>query len=185
MDDDQASLIGQAAALHDVGKLAIPDAILLKRNKLADHEFEQLKTHTTAGAAILGGRQSTLMQPAEQIALTHHERWDGTGYPNRLAGEDIPMTGRIVALADVFDALTHPAPTRRRGASMPPCRRSAPCGAGSSTPPSSVPSWSSTPPSWSSSERTPASPRATRPSRSRPATRAAPTPRPGPRSRGR
>ncbi|MGH2896623.1 MAG: HD-GYP domain-containing protein [Solirubrobacteraceae bacterium] len=110
MEDGQASLIGQAAELHDVGKLAIPDAILLKRNKLAEHEFERLKTHTTAGAAILGGSESTLMQPAEQIALTHHERWDGSGYPNALAGHDIPMTGRIVALADVFDALTHARP---------------------------------------------------------------------------
>jgi putative two-component system response regulator len=110
MDDSQASLIGQAAELHDVGKLAIPDAILLKRNKLADHEFEKLKTHTTAGAAILSGGQSPLMAPAEQIALTHHERWDGSGYPNGLVGRDIPMTGRIVALADVFDALTHSRP---------------------------------------------------------------------------
>ncbi|HEX3689423.1 MAG TPA: HD domain-containing phosphohydrolase [Solirubrobacteraceae bacterium] len=110
MDESQASLIGQAAELHDVGKLAIPDAILLKRNKLADHEFERLKTHTTAGAAILGGGQSPLMAPAEQIALTHHERWDGSGYPNGMVGDDIPITGRIVALADVFDALTHPRP---------------------------------------------------------------------------
>ena len=110
MDESQASLIGQAAELHDVGKLAIPDAILLKRNKLADHEFEKLKTHTTAGAAILSGGQSPLMAPAEQIALTHHERWDGSGYPNGLTGDDIPITGRIVALADVFDALTHPRP---------------------------------------------------------------------------
>lgn len=110
MDDAQASLIGQASALHDVGKLAIPDAILLKPDKLAEHEFERLKTHTTAGAAILGGSQSTLMQPAAQIALTHHERWDGSGYPNALSGHDIPMTGRIVAIADVFDALTHPRP---------------------------------------------------------------------------
>ena len=110
MDDGQASLIGQAAELHDVGKLAIPDAILLKRHKLADHEFEKLKTHTTAGAAILSSGHSPLMAPAEQIALTHHERWDGSGYPNGLVGGDIPMTGRIVALADVFDALTHPRP---------------------------------------------------------------------------
>ena len=110
MDESQASLIGQAAELHDVGKLAIPDSILLKRNRLADHEFEKLKTHTTAGAAILGGGQSPLMAPAEQIALTHHERWDGSGYPNGLAGDDIPITGRIVALADVFDALTHARP---------------------------------------------------------------------------
>jgi GAF domain-containing protein len=110
LSDDHAALIGQAAALHDVGKLAIPDAILLKRNRLADHEFERLKTHTTAGAAILAGSRSVLMQPAEQIALTHHERWDGSGYPNGLSGEDIPMTGRVVALADVFDALTHSRP---------------------------------------------------------------------------
>lgn len=110
MDESQASLIGQAAELHDVGKLSIPDSILLKRNRLADHEFEKLKTHTTAGAAILGGGQSPLMAPAEQIALTHHERWDGSGYPNGLAGDDIPITGRIVALADVFDALTHARP---------------------------------------------------------------------------
>ena len=110
IDDDRASLIGQAAALHDVGKLAIPEAILLKRNRLADHEFERLKTHTTAGAAILAGSRSALMQPAEQIALTHHERWDGSGYPNGLSGEDIPITGRVVALADVFDALTHARP---------------------------------------------------------------------------
>jgi putative two-component system response regulator len=110
MDDSQASLIGQAAELHDVGKLAIPDSILLKRNRLAEHEFERLKTHTTAGAAILGGSESMLMQPAEQIALTHHERWDGSGYPNAMAGDDIPITGRIVGLADVFDALTHPRP---------------------------------------------------------------------------
>ena len=114
MDDDQASLIGQAAELHDVGKLAIPDSILLKRNRLADHEFEKLKTHTTAGAAILSGGQSPLMAPAEQIALTHHERWDGSGYPNGLSGYDIPVTGRIVALADVFDALTHAAPVQAR-----------------------------------------------------------------------
>jgi response regulator RpfG family c-di-GMP phosphodiesterase len=110
MDDGQAALIGQAAELHDVGKIAIPDSILLKPHKLADHEFERLKTHTTTGAAILGGGHSSLMAPAEQIALTHHERWDGSGYPNGLIADDIPITGRIVALADVFDALTHSRP---------------------------------------------------------------------------
>jgi putative two-component system response regulator len=108
--DEDASLIGQAAQLHDVGKLAIPDAILLKRHKLDDSEFEHLKSHTTAGAAILGGSTSNLLRPAEQIALTHHERWDGSGYPNNLTGEEIPLSGRIVALADVFDALTHARP---------------------------------------------------------------------------
>jgi len=113
MDEGQASLIGQAAELHDVGKLAIPDSILLKPHKLAEHEFEKLKTHTTTGAAILGGGHSPLMVPAEQIALTHHERWDGSGYPNGLIADDIPITGRIVALADVFDALTHPRPYKQ------------------------------------------------------------------------
>ena len=106
----EARLIGQAAQLHDVGKLAIPDRILLADRGLDDAEFEQLKTHTTAGAAILHGSSSSLLRPAEQIALTHHERWDGSGYPHGLARQDIPMPGRIVALADVFDALTHARP---------------------------------------------------------------------------
>jgi putative two-component system response regulator len=111
--DDESTLMGQAAALHDVGKLAIPDAILLKRRKLDAAEFEKLKTHTTAGAAILGGSESAMLKPAEEIALTHHERWDGSGYPHGLRGDEIPMCGRIVAVADVFDALTHARPYKR------------------------------------------------------------------------
>jgi len=110
---DEAAEIGQAAQLHDVGKLAIPDRILLKRRKLSDAEFSQLKTHTTAGAAILGGTQAPVWRPAEEIALNHHERWDGRGYPGGLQGEAIPMSGRIVAIADVFDALTHARPYKR------------------------------------------------------------------------
>jgi response regulator RpfG family c-di-GMP phosphodiesterase len=113
LPDSQAAVIGQAAQLHDVGKLAIPDAILLKRRRLDHAEFEKIKTHTTAGAAILGGSRSALLEPAQEIALTHHERWDGSGYPSGLRGDAIPVSGRIVALADVFDALTHTRPYKR------------------------------------------------------------------------
>lgn len=103
---DQVALIRRAAPLHDVGKIGIPDAILRKPGKLTPEEFEVIKTHTTIGAQILSGSRSRLLQVAEEIALTHHERWDGTGYAG-LAGERIPLPGRIVSLADVLDALTH------------------------------------------------------------------------------
>lgn len=99
-------LIRRAAPLHDVGKIGIPDTILRKPGKLTPEEFDVMKSHTTIGAQILSGSRSPLLQLAEEIALTHHERWDGTGYAG-LAGETIPLAGRIVALADVFDALTH------------------------------------------------------------------------------
>jgi PAS domain S-box-containing protein len=99
-----------AAPLHDVGKIGIPDHILLKPGKLTDQEFELMKTHTTIGAAILAGSQSELLRMGNQIALTHHERWDGSGYPAHLAGEAIPITGRIVAIADAFDAMTQSRP---------------------------------------------------------------------------
>jgi PAS domain S-box-containing protein len=100
----------QAAPLHDVGKLAISDTILLKPGKLTPQERNTMEAHTIAGGAILRGSDSRILQLAEEIALTHHERWDGTGYPNRLAGEAIPLGGRIVAVADVFDALCHRRP---------------------------------------------------------------------------
>jgi PAS domain S-box-containing protein len=107
---DEIRLLRLAAPLHDVGKLSIRDSILLKQGKLTDPEFELMKTHTVHGATILAGSSSDVLQLAEQIALYHHERWDGTGYPNRLAGEQIPIAARIVGLADVFDALTHRRP---------------------------------------------------------------------------
>ena len=110
----QVLLIGQAAPLHDVGKLAIPDAILLKPGKLTPAEFEQVKQHTTAGAAILAGSASEVLRLAEEVALTHHEWWNGHGYPAGLTGSAIPLSGRIVALADVFDALTHARPYKSR-----------------------------------------------------------------------
>ncbi len=101
----RVELIRHAAPLHDVGKIGIPDHVLLKSSQLTPEEFEIIKTHTTIGARILAEGQSQLLQCAEEIALTHHERWDGTGYPNGLKGEAIPIAGRIVAIADAFDAL--------------------------------------------------------------------------------
>jgi putative two-component system response regulator len=95
-----------AAPMHDVGKIGISDAILLKPGKLTPEEFEVMKTHTVIGGRILSDSTSPLMQMAETIALTHHERWDGSGYPRGLRETDIPIEGRITALADVFDALT-------------------------------------------------------------------------------
>jgi hypothetical protein len=106
----QVRVLRAAAPLHDIGKLAIPDNILLKPGKLSPEEFEIIKTHTIRGAHLLSGSSSAVLQRASAIALTHHERWDGTGYPQCLAGERIPLAGRIVAVADVFDALTHERP---------------------------------------------------------------------------
>ena len=105
-----AQLLGEAAPLHDIGKVAIPDAVLLKRGRLLPEEFEVIKTHTTIGAHILADGDSDLLRLAEQVALTHHERWDGTGYPARLAGAAIPLAGRVVSVVDVFDALTNARP---------------------------------------------------------------------------
>ena len=91
--------------MHDIGKIAIPDAILNKPGKLTNEEFEIIKTHTQKGHDMLGISNRPLFKVASQIALTHHEKYDGTGYPNSLKGEDIPIFGRITALADVFDAI--------------------------------------------------------------------------------
>lgn len=108
----QVELIRWAAPLHDVGKIAIPDQILLKPGKLTPVEFEVMRTHATLGARILSGGKSALLKMAEEIALTHHERWDGTGYPRRLKGKAIPISGRIVAVADALDALISTRPYR-------------------------------------------------------------------------
>jgi len=102
----ECEILLHATPMHDLGKIGIPDAILLKPGKLEDDEWEIMKTHTAIGAHILEGEDSELLKTAREISLAHHERWDGTGYPRGLAGEDIPQSGRIVALADVFDALT-------------------------------------------------------------------------------
>ncbi len=113
LPQDHSDLIMRAARLHDVGKIAMPDGILFKPIPLTKAEFEVIKTHTTLGAQILSGGHSPLMKMAELIALTHHERWDGAGYPQGLKGEAIPVEGRILALADTFDVLTHDRSYRR------------------------------------------------------------------------
>jgi putative two-component system response regulator len=110
---NQASLMMRAARLHDVGKIAIPDGILYKPALLTAAEFEIIKTHTTIGAELLSGGKSDLIQMAERIALSHHERWDGQGYPQGLKEEAIPLEARIVALADSFDALTRDSAYKR------------------------------------------------------------------------
>jgi putative two-component system response regulator len=106
LSEQECERIRLASQLHDVGKVAIPDSILLKRGKLTPEEFEVIKGHSEKGFQMLSGSASEVVQMGALIARTHHERWDGKGYPRGLAGEEIPLEGRIAALADVFDALT-------------------------------------------------------------------------------
>ena len=106
MDEAAADDLLHAAPMHDVGKIGIPDAILLKNGPLTAEEWTVMRRHPQIGAEIIGEHDSQVLQMAYSIALTHHEKWDGTGYPQGLAGEDIPLASRIVAVADVFDALT-------------------------------------------------------------------------------
>jgi putative two-component system response regulator len=110
MDRERAEMLLEASALHDIGKIGIPDRVLLKPGKLDADEWELMKTHTTIGAQLLQGSGSEVVQMAERIALTHHERWDGKGYPHGLSGEDIPFESRICTIADVFDALVSERP---------------------------------------------------------------------------
>jgi putative two-component system response regulator len=109
IDPDEVQLIRHAAPLHDIGKIAIPEAILLKSDPLTLEEWDVQKTHTTIGARLLSGSRSPILQVAEKIALYHHEHWDGTGYTG-MSGDDIPLVARIATVADVFDALTHERP---------------------------------------------------------------------------
>ncbi|MCP3669330.1 MAG: HD domain-containing protein [Gammaproteobacteria bacterium] len=105
---DEVEELSKASRLHDVGKVGIPDSILKKDGKLSVEEFEVIKTHTEIGNSILAHNEWLTL--AREIALTHHERWDGSGYPNGLAGEGIPLTTRIVSVVDVFDALINARP---------------------------------------------------------------------------
>ncbi|HOO63691.1 MAG TPA: response regulator [Synergistaceae bacterium] len=110
MDSEITEEIASATILHDLGKIAVPDSILLKPGKLTPEEYEVMKRHPLTGGELLEGLNSPLFRTAREIALTHHEKWNGTGYPAGLAGEEIPLGGRIVALCDVFDALIQERP---------------------------------------------------------------------------
>jgi putative two-component system response regulator len=109
--DDEAGVVQIAATLHDIGKIGIPDCILLKPGRLTREEFDQIKKHTAIGAEILSMSHFSILKLAQEIAFYHHERWDGSGY-NNTRGEDIPIVARIVTLADTFDVLTHDRPYR-------------------------------------------------------------------------
>jgi putative two-component system response regulator len=110
LPDEQVDRLRLAAPLHDIGKIAVSDLVLLKPARLTPEEFEHVKTHTIIGGRILSDSALPVLQMACEIALTHHERWDGSGYPHGLAAEHIPLTGRIVTVVDVFDALVHERP---------------------------------------------------------------------------
>jgi putative two-component system response regulator len=106
LDEETVDTLFHAAPLHDIGKIGIPESILRKPGALNDEEWRTMKEHTTIGALIIGKHEDPLLEMARIIAWTHHEKWDGGGYPQGLEGEDIPLAGRIVAVADVFDSLT-------------------------------------------------------------------------------
>ena len=110
MTPEEAEVIRLAAPLHDIGKIGISDSVLLKDSSLTSNEYSVMMLHTVMGAKILSGSDNPVMRKAEEIAATHHERWDGGGYPKGLKGEEIPLSGRVVSIADVFDALLHERP---------------------------------------------------------------------------
>jgi putative two-component system response regulator len=113
LDPYEVSRIRMAAPLHDVGKIGIPDSILLSSGKLSRADFEVMKTHCSIGADLLSSEDVPLLGLAAEVALTHHEWWDGSGYPAGLSGDAVPLSGRIVAVADTFDALTHSRPYKK------------------------------------------------------------------------
>lgn len=106
LDREPCEALRQACRMHDIGKISVPDRILCKRGKLTDEEFDAMKLHSRAGHLLLAGSGAEVLEMAAEVALTHHERWDGSGYPNGRRGDRIPIEGQIAAIADVFDALT-------------------------------------------------------------------------------
>ena len=112
LPDEQVWLLRHSAQLHDIGKIGVPDEIMLKPGRLDEDEFELMKTHTVIGWQILSGSSARVLAVAAHIALSHHERFDGSGYPNGLSGDSIPLPARLTAIADVFDTLTHVRPYR-------------------------------------------------------------------------
>lgn len=113
LNQNEVQLISTACQLHDIGKVGLPDALLQKQGRYTDADLQKVKHHTILGAEILKNSFSPVLQAGEMIALNHHERWDGSGYPNGIAGEDIPLSARLCAVADVFDALTTPRPYKK------------------------------------------------------------------------
>jgi len=113
LPEEETETLLNAAPMHDIGKIGIPDSILLKPGKLDESEWKTMRRHPQIGAGIIGRHSSPLLEMARIVALTHHEKWDGSGYPRGLRGGDIPLVGRIVAVADVFDALTTERPYKK------------------------------------------------------------------------
>ena len=113
MDEAEAEMLLNASPMHDIGKIGIPDYVLMKPGKLEPDEWKIMQTHVDIGVEILSGSSSALMDMAAEVAQNHHEKWDGSGYPRALSGEDIPLSGRVVAVADVFDALTTERPYKK------------------------------------------------------------------------
>jgi putative two-component system response regulator len=113
LTQNEVQIISTACQLHDIGKVGLPEGLLLQQGQYTEVELNKIKRHTNIGAEILSNSNSALLQAGESIALNHHERWDGSGYPNGISGDKIPLSARLCAVADVFDALTTPRPYKK------------------------------------------------------------------------